>query len=508
MKKPSALLLSAVLMTNFMTNAAAESLEADLVVIGAGASGLSAALQAAENGARVVLIEGSDITKAGAEAASEALPAGSVFFHQAVHESWLSRLASVRHISPEAQRYDNAFSPAPTLAWLAATGIKFEAAKFSDHDHIKWRRVARCGELVDGEALLGCVAAAAKKRGADLRSHVRAEEILLEDGRVAGVRAVKQLGEELIVRAPAVIAAGADHVYSSQTGKAAQSDKIVYSPALPSFGIAAARRAGAQRVVPVFFRGGTTGSLCVHLSEAVIDMARQPYNVWINEKGERFADEATVFRDAGLTGTFPKRSGGSVWAVWDDATLNHVLMHNPGGQVSGIKVESPQLQQLRRELKEASAANDGVFVTANYLSELALKIGVSGDALKRSIRQYNKMAKQDLDTDFGKRPHWLRPVEGPNYYALRLDGVRSSAISGLSINSTFTVLDEKDKPIKGLYAAGVGIGNIGGVENGIFTVWTDANVLGWSVFSGRKAAVEALRESGKDKPAAAEADNR
>lgn len=502
MKKLSALLLSALLMTNFMTNVAAESLEADLVVIGAGASGLSAALQAAENGARVVLIEGSDISKAGAEAASEALPAGSVFFHQAVHESWLSRLASVRHISPEAQRDDNAFSPAPTLAWLAATGIKFEGARFSDHDHIKWRRVARCGELVDGEALLGCVADAAKKRGADLRSHVRAEEILFEDGRVAGVRATKQSGEELIVRAPAVIAAGADHVYSSQ------SDKIVYSPALPSYGIAAARRAGAQRVVPVFFRGGTTGSLCVHLSEAVIDMARQPYNIWINEKGERFADEATVFRDAGLTGTFPKRSDGRVWAVWDDATLNHVLMHNPGGQVSGIKVESPQLQQLRKELKEASAANDGVFVTANYLSELALKIGVSGDALKRSIRQYNKMAKQDLDTDFGKRPHWLRPVEGPNYYALRLDGVRSSAISGLSINSTFTVLDEKDKPIKGLYAAGVGIGNIGGVENGIFTVWTDANVLGWSVFSGRKAAVEALRDIPKGKPAAAEADKR
>ncbi len=498
MKKLSALLLSAFV----MTNAAAESLEADLVVIGAGASGLSAALQAAEKGARVVLIEGRDISKAGAEAASEALPAGSVFFHQAVHESWLSRLASVRHISPEAQRYDNAFSPAPTLAWLAATGIKFEAARFSDHDHIKWRRVERCGELVDGEALLGCVAAAAKKRGADLRSHVRAEEILLEYGRVAGVRAVKQSGEELIVKASAVIAAGADHVYSSQ------SDQIVYSPALPSYGIAAARRAGAQRVVPVFFRGGTAGSLCVHLSEAVIDMARQPYNIWINEKGERFADEATVFRDAGLTGTFPKRSGGRVWAVWDDETLNHVLMNNPGGQVSGVKVESPQLQQLRKELKDASAANDGVFVTAGYLSELALKIGVSGDELKRSIRQYNKMAKQDLDTDFGKRPHWLRPVEGPNYYALRLDGVRSSAISGLSVNASFSVLDEKDKPIKGLYAAGVGIGNIGGVEKGIFTVWTDANVLGWSVFSGRKAAVEALRESGKDKPAAAEADKR
>lgn len=118
------------------------------------------------------------------------------------------------------------------------------------------------------------------------------------------------------------------------------------------------------------------------------------------------------------------------------------------------------------------------------------------------------MAKQDLDTDFGKRAHWLRSVEGPNYYALRLDGVRSSAISGLSVNASFSVPDEKDKPIKGLYAAGVGIGNIGGVQNGIFTVWTDANVLAWSVFSGRKAAVEALRYRGKDKPAAAEAHKR
>ena len=50
-----------------------------------------------------------------------------------------------------------------------------------------------------------------------------------------------------------------------------------------------------------------------------------------------------------------------------------------------------------------------------------MKMGVSGDELKRTILAYNKAATKGFDDQFGKPAHWMRPVKGPNYYAFKLE---------------------------------------------------------------------------------------
>lgn len=95
----------------------------------------------------------------------------------------------------------------------------------------------------------------------------------------------------------------------------------------------------------------------MHLQEAIVDMARQPYNIWISAKGPRIVNEAQVFRDAGITGVFPKPSDGSaVWAVWDDATVDQILLRSAASRLAGVPMETLQVKQLRAELQEAAAA--------------------------------------------------------------------------------------------------------------------------------------------------------
>lgn len=179
----------------------------------------------------------------GVQTASGTQPSGTVLLKGDRHESWLSRFAAIEHISPEIQKKrGNPLALAATIDWLEKRGITFTSHVFTDHDHIKWKKVEKCGELEGGEAFLGCVADAASKLGADIRSYTKTEEFLIEDGRVAGVRATTVSGEELVVRAPAAIVAGVDFT-SLRNGPTG-----AFSPVVPSGRQKGRRRARRARI--------------------------------------------------------------------------------------------------------------------------------------------------------------------------------------------------------------------------------------------------------------------
>lgn len=65
-----------------------------------------------------------------------------------------------------------------------------------------------------------------------------------------------------------------------------------------------------------------------------------------------------------------------------------------------------------------------------------------------------------------------------------------TSLGGIRIDRSFRVLDTNDKPIPGLYAAGV---DVGGLYGDTYGVWTSGHAFGWSAFSGRHAALEAVK---------------
>lgn len=91
---------------------------------------------------------------------------------------------------------------------------------------------------------------------------------------------------------------------------------------------------------------------------------------------------------------------------------------------------------------------------ADTLEELAEKIGADPDEFTATVKRYNELVASGHDDDFGKPVEYLKPIETPPFYAMNR-WLRVSAItSGLVVNKNLQVVNENDEPIKGLYAAG------------------------------------------------------
>jgi fumarate reductase flavoprotein subunit len=96
----------------------------------------------------------------------------------------------------------------------------------------------------------------------------------------------------------------------------------------------------------------------------------------------------------------------------------------------------------------------GLAFKADTLDELAAKMNVPADALKKTVARYNELVKKGIDEDFGKRKELLFPVEKPPFYAGLMKSALLATTSGLRVNTKLEVLDERDEPLGGLYAVG------------------------------------------------------
>jgi fumarate reductase flavoprotein subunit len=99
------------------------------------------------------------------------------------------------------------------------------------------------------------------------------------------------------------------------------------------------------------------------------------------------------------------------------------------------------------------------------------------------------------DDLFAKNPKYLRPIKGPQFYAVRARTVFLGTLGGIKINQKTEVIDKKDRVIPGLYAVGFDAGGMYGDSYSI----KDASGLsaGFAINSGRIAGRNALRYLGK-----------
>lgn len=119
---------------------------------------------------------------------------------------------------------------------------------------------------------------------------------------------------------------------------------------------------------------------------------------------------------------------------------------------------------LREYMPEEASPHRGVFETfidtykADTLEALARKIGVDPATLMATVKRYNELAAAGKDLDFGKPKAMLQPIDTPPFYGIRRTLRISAVCSGLLVDEHHRCLDADAKPIPGLYA----IGNLGG----------------------------------------------
>ena len=214
-------------------------------------------------------------------------------------------------------------------------------------------------------------------------------------------------------------------------------------------------------------------------------VAREPYVLRVNDKGERFMDETTSAHHK-ATGYNPL--GRPTYTLFDQKMLEEMTahgLHTGEGKHKGWGQRSP-LPGLDKEIKKK--AEEGLLKMADSWDKLAKWIGAAPEVLKATIDEYNSFCDQGYDEIFAKDRRYLVPLRTPPFYALKGYSSFLGTIGGIKINERTEVLDKKWNIIPGLYAAGTDACSIYG-DSYVFVL--PGNTMGFALNTGRIAGENA-----------------
>lgn len=183
----------------------------------------------------------------------------------------------------------------------------------------------------------------------------------------------------------------------------------------------------------------------------------------VNALGKRFKNEDVNTQSKSCSKLYePDRIA---WTIYDADGLKQVqnqLENNQAGglfygQMERLIGEKWSMEEEQNQLERHIKA--GKVVTANSIEELAQKMKVPAETLKATVARYNEMAKQQNDSEFGKRVELLKPIEKPPFYAGKLLATLLTMSGGLRTDTSLRVLDENDNPVENLYVAGAAQGD-------------------------------------------------
>ncbi len=218
-------------------------------------------------------------------------------------------------------------------------------------------------------------------------------------------------------------------------------------------------------------------------------------DLWVNNQGERFCDESIGFYETSVGNASARQGGGSTYSIFDTSTVKR-LMENGIDKSHGIDFPpGSRVLDLDRDLAATLENRSTEVFKANSIQELAEKIRVDPVRLQETVDEYNGFCEKGHDDLFAKAPKYLRPIYGPQFYAVRARTVFLGTLGGIKINQKTEVIDKKGRVIPGLYAVGFDAGGMYGDSYSI----KDASGLsaGFAINSGRIAGRNALEYLGK-----------
>jgi fumarate reductase flavoprotein subunit len=464
--------------------------DCDVLVVGAGGAGMAAAIEAADRGASVTVLE------AGQRPGGSTALSGGVFYAACTS---VQRAAGVEDDVERMYLYYMTFNrwnlepwlirrfceeSAPTLEWLISLGVDYpvEGLYISGVDDVPRGHHSHGSGVEFFERLLG----AASARGVAIHCGVRVESLIEEDGRVAGIRA-----QGAAMRAGAVVLAtggyGANRALLAELNPhvAAQDARWSFyfgSETSRGDGIAMGRAVGGEVV--------GAGRLLVNASPGFSrDVAdfHPPWLVFVNRDGQRFMDETAPYAIAGHR--IEDQPGGLCFAIFDEPTRAASPSRHPFADKLGVGDYAYAGDRLAEE------AAKGRVLVADTLAALAAKAGIDPAGLAGTVAAYNADVHSGGDRRFFKQGP-LATIATPPFYAAEVHAASFGATSaGLRIDPDAHVLGRDGRPIPGLFAAGETAGGVLGeryVGGGNYI----ANAIIFGRIAGGNAAATARDTTG------------
>ncbi len=494
-------------------------IEADVVVIGAGASGIAAAVAAAEKEASVIVFEKGSTTggaanmgmgffaveskHAKAQMIDLTLDEAFEFFMEYTH--WHADARLVRKYMAQS---------ASTIDWIESLGVEFLGVyKYFEKSFPTWHIVKVPGSNKPTERSASVMFKALTDRAAELGVDIKfqhdVKKIITDPstGRVTGVSAVDADGNKIECECDTIIVAAGGFgnnpaMIKEMTGYTWGKD--LYSFRIPGDdgdGVNMMWEAGAVKSpVNVELTYSTPG--ITDIFKTLSETMRQP-NIMVNLEGLRIINEETM-QNTTFTGNAISRQTDKIafTIVTDEIIadyakkgLDYITFHHNIKTVdkwyseieaykTGGESETAGLSDLHGD-DETSQVN---FWEADSLEELCELTGIDYKTLQATINEYNGCAGK-YDPLFNKHPKYMRAVKGKKFYAAAHRPCGYGTLGGIKTDDNLRVLNKANKPVPGLYSAGFDACNIFGDS---YCFLLPGNTMGWALNSGRMAGYNAV----------------
>ncbi len=465
-------------MDKMMAAVAASELEdvqmdADVVVVGAGAAGLSAALKTAQNGHSVILLEKMGVIGgASAMAGSGTMATGSKWQKEDGYEDSAEKLVEDMMANGH-QKNDRA-----TVELFANTiGEAFDWLVGEDGAAVPYQRSGKPSRSYSGEGRGAGVCKNLAERleavGGTLLTNTPATELVVENGTVVGVKAEGE-GKAYTIRAKAVILASGGYgandalvpdeykkfVYAGHAGATGDAIKMVEGLDADLINMDLVNTQPNSMILP-----SGLGQYC----NPGVAGAYKAGAYMVNQNGERFFNESA-----------------NAWDLMQAMKQNeaqYLIMDQTAFDNFNAGMTNSKIYTMEDVEKWLSDDYDGqpVMKQGATLAELCEKLNLPADAVEASAKAFNDCAAAQTADVFGRTPAAAQSEEGP-FYALQMHIRYYASLGGLHINDSMQVLNTKQEAIPGLYAAGEVVGGLEG------DVYMGATLFGWAIASGYDAA--------------------
>lgn len=468
------------------------TVDADVVVVGAGGAGMTAAITAAAEGKTVVILESQSMVGGNSVRATGGMNAGKTVYQdenefgesagvektlktaaekyadnetitalaKTVSEQWAAYQANPTGYfdSVELMELDTMIggkgindpelvetlcaNSADAIDWLDEHGITLHNVSSFGGASVKriHRPVNAEGKTVSvGSYMIPLLQENCEKAGVKMMLDTTATEILTDaNGAAVGVKATGASGETVTVNAKAVVLATG--------GFGANLDMVVkYKPELKGFMTTNAPGIQGQGIEMAQAIGAATvdmDQIQIHptveanTAALITEGLRGDGAILINEEGQRFIDEVGT-RDV-VSAAEIAQTGSYSWLVVDQA------MADASSVIQGY-------------------IKKGYTVTGATYEELGKAMGVDAAAFAETMEKWNGYVEAKNDPDFG-RTSFANPLNTAPYYAVKVTAGVHHTMGGLKINANTEVLNEKGEVIPGLFAAGEVTGGVHGAN--------------------------------------------
>ena len=441
----------------------------DVVVIGAGGAGFSAAITAKNAGANVVLLEkmpavGGNSLISGAE--------------MNVAKNWVQPKLGINDDSPELHAQDTfkggdgkgdmkvinvmTHEALDAAKWCRDyLGVRFEDDNlFFFGGHSRKRALIPVGHT--GTEFIAKFQAKADELGIPVITNMKAEELIKDkDGRVVGVKATMD-GSEYTFNAKGgvVLATGGfganPEMVKKYNPKIDERFKTTDAPGSTGEALYMAERAGAELVNMGYIQ---TYPICDPISGAIelIADARFDGAIMLNQEGKRFVEELQR-RDV-LSEAILNQTGRYCWVLWNDKI----------GSISNtVKAHANEYEAFTKQ---------GVMTTCDDLKCIADFTKIPFDQLQKTVKRVSDMAGKGNDKDFNHRSGLVDMQQG-KYYVIKAVPSTHHTMGGVRINEKAEALTAEGKVIPGLWAAGEVTGVTHGTNRLGGNAYTDIIVFG------------------------------